>query len=258
MNAREARKRLQAAQVLLLEPSTTREKFSAIRRLVEGINPTLDATLARYDQELLTLSKVLGGEVIHLAADNLPEDTEDEKKRKRYLLLFIKGWKDLKGEVARMERELSAAEGAETGVEKTSTFGKIFNLAKGPFGIVTIIAVAAVVTMKATSVELLIQNNGCGTIQATGSIPLSLPGLKLPKDPIPSGASGTAVLPGLTVDVDGTTPGALSFKTLNFSMAFELPNNIDDVTMNGSSLLGKKTEVKLSERDKHTLALICS
>lgn len=257
MDSREARRRLQAAQVLLIEPSTTREKFTSIRTLIEGINPSLDSVLARCDAELSTVSKIYEGEVIHLAAENLPENTEEEKKRKRYLLLFIKGWKDLKGEVARVEQQLGAEGGAQTGTDKASAWGKILHLATGPFGIITALAVVGVIAMKATSVDILIQNQGCGTMYPSNSIPISLPGLKILSDPIPSGGSAVATLPGLTVHVDGTARSSLALKVLTYSLTFQLPSNVDDVTMNGTSLMGKKTEIKLSDRDRHTLTLVC-
>ena len=104
MNSREARKRLQAAQTLLLELSTTREKFTAIRNLINGIHPKIDSALHQCDEHLSTWDKIESGDVIHLTADHLPENTEEEKRRKKFLLLFIKSWKDLKGEVARVEQ----------------------------------------------------------------------------------------------------------------------------------------------------------
>lgn len=257
MNSLDARKRLQAAQVLLLEPSTTREKFNSVRDLVRGINPHLDSALSRIEQHLATWSHIESGDVIHLTADHLPENTEEEKKRKKWLLLFINSWKQLKSEVARVQTELDASQGSNAPSDTGSLIGRILWKAKGPLGIVTVLAVG-VVALQQTGVEIMIQNQGCGTMQVSSSIPISLPGLKMPKDPIPSGGSSIVELPGLNVTVDGTAPGVLSLSVLSYALTFQLPTNIEDVTMNGASLLGKKTEVALSERDKHTLSLICS
>ncbi|MDO8435116.1 MAG: hypothetical protein Q7S89_00315, partial [bacterium] len=144
------------------------------------------------------------------------------------------------------------------GAEKTGHWGKIFNLAKGPFGIITALAVAGVVAMQWAAVQISIQNQGCGTMKVSGSVPISIPGLRLPTEDIQSGGSALVELPGFTVNVDGTMPGVLSLSVLTYALTFQLPNNIEDVTMNGTSLLGKKSDVKLSEQDKHTLALKCS
>ncbi|OGG72907.1 hypothetical protein A3A38_03275 [Candidatus Kaiserbacteria bacterium RIFCSPLOWO2_01_FULL_53_17] len=256
MNHHEAHKRLLAAHTLLMEPTTTREKFNSIRTLIEGVNPSLDAALARVEQELSTWDQIQDGDVIHLTAKHLPENTEEEKKRKKWLLLFINSWRQLKSEVARVEQELQSADNAQTTGEKASHWGKIFSAAKGPLGIITVLAIGVAV-MQQTSVEITIQNKGCATMYPSGSIPFSLPGLSLPKDPIPSGGSAVAELPGLTVNVDGTSSSALVLSVLTFSMTFQL-SDVDDVTLDGVSLLGKKTEVRLSESDEHTLILTCS
>ena len=257
MDAREVRKRLQAVQTLLLEPSTTREKFNSVRDLIRGINPQLDGALSRIEQHFATWSHIESGDVIHLTADHLPENTEEEKKRKKWLLLFINSWKQLKSEVARMQGEFDASQGSNTPTDTGSLLGRILWKAKGPLGIITVLAIG-VVALQQTGVEIMIQNQGCGTMQVSGSIPISLPGLKMPKEPIPSGGSSVVELPGLTVNVDGRASGVLSIGILSYALTFQLPSNIEDVTMNGTSLLGKKTEVKLSERDTHTLTLICS
>ena len=112
--------------------------------------------------------------------------------------------------------------------------------------------------MQATAVDITIENKGCGTMYPSSSIPISLPGLKLPKDPIPSGGSAEITIPGVTVNVDGSRRGVVSLSVLNYSISIQLPSNILDVTFNGESLLGKKTKVRLSERNRHTLVLSCS
>ncbi|MBI5457021.1 hypothetical protein HY969_04770 [Candidatus Kaiserbacteria bacterium] len=256
-NAKDARSRLQAAHALLLEPSTTREKFNSVRDLVRDINPQLDQALARIEQHLSTWDKIESGDVIHLTADHLPENTEEEKKRKKWLLLFINGWKQLKSEVARVQAEFEASQSSNTPSDTGSLLGRILWKAKGPLGLVTVIAVG-VVALQQAAVAITIQNKGCGTMHPSSSIPISIPGLSLPNEPIASGGSAVATLPGLTVHVDGTDTSALSIKVLSYSLTFQLPSNIDNVTMDGASLLGKKTTVKLSEKDAHTLVLTCS
>lgn len=258
MEYKEAHKRIVAVQALLLEPTTTREKFDLVKTLALGIHPALDKALAKVDEGIATIEKVVGGEIIHLTAEYLPENTEEERKRKKALLFFINTWKDLKSEVARVGQELQAAENAHTAAEKSSHLRRVFNFAKGPFGITTIIVAGAALILQSTSVKISIENRGCGTMQAAASIPIPLPGLSLPKDPLPSGGSAVAVLPPLTVDVDGTARGVLTMRTFNFTMTFELPSNIRDVTMDGVSLLRKKSAVRLIEKKEHSLVLQCT
>ncbi|OGG49891.1 hypothetical protein A2763_01765 [Candidatus Kaiserbacteria bacterium RIFCSPHIGHO2_01_FULL_54_36] len=245
-----------AAQTLLLEPTTSKEKFAHIHTLLKGINPQLDTALERCADGLATLDKVLHGDVISLSADNLPEQTEEEKRRKRALVLFLGSWNKLKGEVARVEKELAAAESAGTTEARVSGWRKIGNFAKGPFGIITIVAVAIVLTMQAVSVKVTITNQGCDTIVPDVPLPFSLPGLSLPKEPIPSGGSASATVPGLTVTVDATQSGTLTATTLGYSMDFEL-SGMDDVQFDGATLLGKETTIRLSEKKEHELVLAC-
>ena len=257
MNHREAHKRLLAVQTLLMEPTTTREKFSSIRTLIEGVNPRVDKVLADCEHQLSTWDKIEQGDVIHLTAENLPENTEEEKKRKKWLLLFIHSWKQLKGEVARVQQEMQDASSAQTTGGKASHWGKIFSAAKGPLGIITVIAIGVAV-MQQTSVQITIQNKGCATMYPSGSIPISIPGLSLPSEPIASGGSAVMTIPPFALHVDGTKSGAVTLTALNYTFTFQLPGNVSDVTLNGQSLLGTKTEVHLSEEETHTLVLKCS
>lgn len=256
ISGKEMRKRLQAAQILLLEPSTTREKFSAMCRMMSGIDSRIDAHLFALERHLSMWDKVSSGDVIGLSAEHLPENTEEEKKRKKWLLLFINGWRQLQSEVTRVQAELSSAHSSPTG-DKASHFGKILHFAKGPFGIITFLAFSAVVAAQATAVTITIQNKGCGTMRPSSSFPISLPGLKLPAEPIAPGGSADVVIPGFTVNVDGSQKEAVVLSILNYTLSFQLPNNVKDVTLNGASLLGKKTTVKLSEKNQHILSLIC-
>ena len=258
IDAEQTRKRLIAAHTLLLEPSTTHEKFISVRTLLEGINPKIDEALAGCDKLFSTFGKIESGDIVGLSADHLPENTEEQKRRKKYLLLFLANWNHLKKEVERVQAELAAAKETSAPQEKASHWSRIFRLAKGPFGLVTAIAVVAVVAAQATAVTIVVENKGCSTLYPSSSFPVSLPGLKLPKEPIKSGDSAEVVIPGFIVNVDGSARGTLNLKVLTFSLAFQLPGNIRDVTLNGTSLLGKQTQVHLSERDQHVLVLSCS
>ena len=257
MNYSDAHKRLLAVQALLLEPSTTREKFSSIRALLKGVHPDIDRALDACEREISTIEKFMQGAVIELMGERLPESTEEEKKRKKALLFFINTWNSLKGEVTRVQGELQASNNAQNSADKASYWGRIFNFAKGPFGIITVAAVGLVILLQTTSVSLTIRNDGCGTMQTSASIPVSLPGISLPSEPIESGGSAVARIPPLTFTVDGTVPGLVTLKALTFSATFQLPNNITGVTLDRVSLMHKKQDIHLSESKEHTLTLSC-
>lgn len=250
-------KRFIAASALLLEPTTSREKFEQIRTLVKGAHPQLDSVLERCGKELSTFDKFLAGDVISLTAENLPETTEEEKKRKKALVFFIGSWNTLKKEIARVEKELAAAE-SSGGAESATHWRRIFNFAKGPFGIITMAAIGIVITMQAVSVRVTIHNDGCDTMNPNIKLPFSMPGLSLPKEPIPSGGSAVATVPGLTVTVDATRSSTIKATALGYSVAFDLSGSVDDVQLDGASLLGKETVVRLSEQKAHELRVVCA
>ena len=256
MDYSDAKKRLLAAQAILLEPTSSFEKLSSVRKLIAGVHPRIDAILAQTDKELDALQKVIGGDVIGLSANNLSERTEEEKKRKRYLLLFLKTWNSLKSEVARVQAEFDAGQNAPDAVSHASHWGRIFNFAKGPFGIITIVAAALVATSAATSVKITIYNQGCPTMVPSASMPIPIPGISFPKDPLVSGSSGEMSIPALPLTVDGTNVGRLTASSLKFNMSFEL-GEVDQVTFDGQELLGKVTDIKLAEKKSHDLVFIC-
>lgn len=142
MENKDIKTRILAANKLLTEETTTREKFEAIRALIKGINPRLDKTLEASSKALSDLEKVQKGDFVQLSAEALPEETEEEKKRKRAILLFIKSWKDLQSEVERVRMELGKE--GQTPAEQVSSMARIISLVKGPFGIITIAAVVIV------------------------------------------------------------------------------------------------------------------
>lgn len=257
MKYEEAKKRLLAAQALLSEETTTREKFSSIRTLLQGINPKIDKTLDACENELSKLEKLQGFKVIEVTLENLPELTEEQKKRKKILLFFINTWNQLKNEVKRVQKELDASHEGKSDMQKKSHLAKVFNFAKGPFGIITIIAVGIVLVLQATSVHIVIKNNGCDTIPAPAAFPIPLPGFSLPKDPIPANGSATVTISPITININGTQAGSVTVRILGMSFPYQVSGNISDITLNGSRLLGKETEVHLSERKEHILILSC-
>ena len=252
-NTQDMRKKLVAARDLLDGETTTRAKLAALTTLLMGVHPKTDALLLECNKHLATIGKFEEGDITHLSADMLPERTEEEKKRKKALLFFIRSWKELKSEVARIQSEL---EGQQPGTSQASTWGRIFAFSKGPLILVGVVAVG-LTALSATSVATTIRNQGCSTIETAGGLPIPIPGLSLPKEPIPSGGSGVAKLPPLTIEVDGESGDALSFGALGLSMSIELTSEIDEITFNGVSLLGTKTQIRLSEKKEHSLVITC-
>ncbi|MCL5435411.1 MAG: hypothetical protein M1405_03410 [Patescibacteria group bacterium] len=81
-----------AANKLLLEETTTVEKIESVKQLLKNINPKIDKTLDLLTKSFSNLEKIHNLEIIELTAENLPQETEEQKKRKKRLLLFIRTW----------------------------------------------------------------------------------------------------------------------------------------------------------------------
>lgn len=252
MDQKDSKRRIDAALVLLSETSTSKEKFNSIKDLLKGFNPKIDKLLHLTSEQLDTLEKLGEGAVIDLTLENLPEQTEEQKKRKKAFLLLLQFWKDLKSEVERVKNELEKAQ--QSGGSHVGAFGKILGLAKGPLGIITLIAVVAVVMLSLISVKVTIKNVGCEPLNV-GILPIPLPGLSLPKDPIVSGGQGVATLPPLPVTVDGTTPGTVTVSSFGLSQSFQMGNYT--VVANGIPLEGSKNTFNLIEKTEHEVVVSC-
>ncbi|MBI4080178.1 MAG: hypothetical protein HY430_00215 [Candidatus Levybacteria bacterium] len=155
MDQKEINSRIRAAYALLTEETTTREKFESVRTLIKGIHPKIDRALDDTSQTLSDYEKLHKGEIVELMVEKLPDNTEEQKKRKKALLVLIKNWKQLQSEVERVKGELEKAEERQGRVETASNAGapasdaavagsKILAGAKGPLGILTIVAIIIV------------------------------------------------------------------------------------------------------------------
>ncbi len=257
MKYKDTHTKLLAAQKLLFEPTTSIDKFNAVAALVRGIHPDLDTHLAGLEKQIAFFDKAQHGQVIELALEHLPEITEEDKSRKKALLLFIDSWRNLSGEINRVDAELSAANAGANSGESASHWGRIAHFAKGPFGILTILALGIVFTLHETGVQLVIKNEGCPTMSVHGSISFSLPGLSIPNTSITSGSSAIATVPPLSIDIDGTHAGTISFNALSFSATFQLPSNVNSVTLDGNSLLQKLQSISLAGKKEHELVISC-
>lgn len=132
------RDKIQQAHKLLEGETTTLEKFESVRVLIKGISPKIDQKLEAVAKAINSIEKLQKGEVIELTAENLSEETENDKKRKKAILFLIKTYKDLRSEVERVKIQINS-QGATP-----SSFGKIAAFAKGPFGLTTVAAVIVV------------------------------------------------------------------------------------------------------------------
>ncbi len=251
----EIKRRFQTVMEILSSGSAPIAKLRSVGGLLSGLNPRVDGILKEYDKNLGVLEQLSDGDLVTLSAERLPEGTEEEKKRKRVVLAFLRFKEELASEIARVEKEMDSAK-SESGEHDASMWGRIFGAAKGPLALATVFAVVVGV-MHTTAVSVLIENAGCATIDARTAVPVSIPGLKLPNGPIPTNGTATAVFPPLLLTVDGTAPGVLSFSALAFDLSIQLSSSITDVTWNGAPLIGKKSEIKLSERKEHVLRVTC-
>ena len=83
MDSKDIQKRFEEAFKLLTQPTTNREKFESIRKLIRGYNPKVDDALTKVSNALSDVEKLTQGEFIQLTVENLPENTEEEKKKKK-------------------------------------------------------------------------------------------------------------------------------------------------------------------------------
>lgn len=255
MKYQDALDRLQAAGVILADTSLSREKFVQLQKLVKGVNPTLDKVLSRAGKEWDKLMRFEKGEVVDLIAHELPEGTEEEKKRKKRLLLFLSLWKDLQKEVTRVKGELVKSSGDHPSQNQAQGWGNILAGAKGPLGLVTAVAVVWVL-LETTAVEITVANRGCDTMYPTSYSSIPLPGISLPKEPIAAGETGIVRLPPLTLNADGTTPGAVRLSAFNFNYTFDVPSDVD-ITFNGQLLNGSRSVLNLRQQKHHELVVSC-
>ena len=136
--------RIFAAHKLLLEKTTSKEKFESIRTLLKGINPHIDTKLEQVSQVFQKIEQFKKGEVIDLTTEHLPEKTEEEIERKKLFLLLLRNWKQLHKEVDRVKKEFEIQSNSSPKEQIIST-SRILGMAKGPFGLVTAAAIVIVV-----------------------------------------------------------------------------------------------------------------
>jgi len=149
MDTQDVKKRIEEAYKLLAHETTSREKFESIRTLIKGLNPKLDMLLNSASKALSDYEKLHKGDIIVLSAESLPENSPEEKKKKQTLIFLINSWRQLESEVKRLSLEFEHLTGsnennAVTSTDKIAGAGRIVAFAKGPFGIITLVALIIV------------------------------------------------------------------------------------------------------------------
>ncbi|OGK11580.1 hypothetical protein A2954_01845 [Candidatus Roizmanbacteria bacterium RIFCSPLOWO2_01_FULL_37_12] len=143
MDPLDTKKRIFAAYKLLTEKTTSKQKIESVKILIKGVNPKIDTLLENSTKALSELEKFHKGEIIELTAEHLPENTDEDKKRKKALLWFIRNWKSLHGEIDRVKKELEVK--SNTADQDIAKMWKIASSLKGPLGITTAFAVIVVI-----------------------------------------------------------------------------------------------------------------
>ena len=252
--------RLEAAQKLLSEETTSKSKFDSIKKLLKGINPKLDQKLSEVSKVLNKINKIKKVKIIDLSIEHLPEKTKEQKKRKKSLLLFLRNWKQLKSEVKRVKSELVNVKQSPHAADKVASGSKIAALAKGPLGTITAIAAiiaGSMIYLQSNSVEILVTNQGCETINPGVSLPFSIPGISFPDQPIGDGQSATISVPPLTFNLKQNLQiiNINAYKVVNLN--FEMGDNVKDIALDGKSLLGGSSQIKFLPQSQHQLILTC-
>lgn len=250
-------KRIGAARELIFDTLISSGKLGSVRTLIAGINPSLDSMLERCEKEVSTIEKMYNGEVVLLGAENLPENTEEEKKRKKYLLLFLKSLKELRSEVERVQKELNAGGEGNTSQLTGSRWARVFRVVKGTLGLTTLAAVGIVLVLRATTVTVVVTNDECSPLEVRAPYGIWLPGVLLPNESIPTNGWAIVKISPLTLDIDGTSTKTLGIKMLVFSGSYQIPQDVSDITFNSASLLGTKTHIRLLDHKEHKLVVTC-
>lgn len=173
----EYKRKFQEALKLTRAERTSLEKLESVRVLVYGLNPKVDKL---FDKCLEAFSKIEGfkkGEFLELSVELLPGETEEEKKRKKTIIFFIKTYKDLAAEIERIGGEFEKGDKNQNQNAVTS-LSKILSGAKGPFGAVSLVALVIVAGLIFINSK---KDNGDGQTQlvAVSPLPQSAPLTKL-------------------------------------------------------------------------------
>ena len=135
--------------------------------------------------------------------------------------------------------------------------GGLLGLLGGAILVLAVLVAIAVIIVEASSVSVVIKNNGCATIPVPGELPFYVPGVSLPKLPIPQNGQGTLKAPPLTIGVDATRKGSVTLSAAGVSFPLAFVGSVDSITLDGKPILGQNTTVNLGERAQHELVVTC-
>lgn len=120
------------------------------------------------------------------------------------------------------------------------------------------VTAAAILYSKIQAVTIVVKNRGCEQISPVSYVPIQIPGLELFDAPIPDGEQGIVKIYPIPVTVDATQKGSLAIGLLGKTMPVPSGNfAASDIRFNGVSLLGKRTNINLGERQSHELVISC-
>lgn len=126
-----------AAYDLLQGDTTTWRKFDSIKILIQGRSKKIDSTLTSISKLRSEVSKMQNGDVIKLSAEKVPGKTDEDKKRKKTFLKFIRLFRQLKSEIATFKEQFEQT-GQENISDNSFTGSKIISNVRKPLGIITI------------------------------------------------------------------------------------------------------------------------
>lgn len=256
MDSKIVQKRILAAQDILQRRSIDAATILSLQTLLSGINPRLDRALSAAAAAAKKVDHLQKGDAIVLAIEAIPDVSPEDKKRKKAILFFLKFWKDLQSEVARVQKEIDSGQADHSFQGRVGMLGNIFGAAKGPFGLITIAAIV-VVGLKMSETSVVIRNDGCQALVPPTRVTIHIPGLVIPGQPILSGAETVATLPHLPIRADLTYPGnigiAVAGVPYNFSGDFSGMQFIFD----GKELNNATTDLHLENNKKHSLIVKC-
>jgi len=132
--------RIRSGYQLLEAKNFSYTSFQDTRKLIAGLNPAIDQKLSAVSKVWQEVRKYKKDNLSQTMLKSLPEDTKEDKKRKKLLLLLFKNYRSLKSEVNRVQKELNKAQYSADSRQTMQSTSKLISTAKGPWGIITLTA----------------------------------------------------------------------------------------------------------------------
>jgi hypothetical protein len=251
-------KRLVGLEELLADKTSSQQKLKALSKLIKGFNPQLDEKLKKLIELENKIQDLKKGKLEAIVISQLPVKTEKERKYKKLLLLFFTRKKSLHSEIIRVRKDLTKEypdlqSQAGTKLVKAARIGR---LAKGPLGLITVVA-TGLVLLQTSAATVTLVNQGCDTIEPTAYSRIKLPGVYLPQSPIVDGGQGEAKIPALKFKLSVDQNQVVRVEAYGVKLDFALQDKGIDLIFNDQSLLQDATELKLKPGSENTLVIRC-